>query len=143
MSIYSDEKINKRRTNCVRRREYCIGAYVDIHVWQKGKLFRSTTWDTWRMARSSIRLPSTALGRHLTTMRSPRCPISITSSTCPGSPDRLDAADNTFRGKPYPLNTRVALKSRVGAGGGNGLGLPRNVLSAGIQGRSWAPRAIG
>src|SRR5258706_11243391 len=114
--MYSTEKIKE-----VRERlrglgvKYCIGAYVDIHGVPKGKVVPIDHFE--HMALGSERYTGYALdglGQAPHDDEITSVPDLDHIIQLPWEPKvAWMPADNFFQGKPYPLNTRVALKKVI------------------------------
>jgi glutamine synthetase len=93
--------------------EYCIGAYVDIHGVPKAKIVPLP--HLMHMAHGSERYTGYALdGLGQAPSDDELCSVPDLDHIIqlPWEPKLAwMPADNTFQGKPYPLNTRVALKN--------------------------------
>jgi glutamine synthetase len=113
MSIYTPENI-KAVQDQLRERgvKYCIGAYVDIHGVPKGKVVPIDHLP--QMAMGSERYTGYALdglGQAPHDDEISSIPDLNHVIQLPWEPKvAWMPADNAFQGKPYPLNTRVALK---------------------------------
>ena len=112
--MYSDEKIKKTQTHLKERGvKYCVGAYVDIHGAPKAKVVPIEHLK--HMAHGSERYTGYALDGL------GQAPHDDEISSVPDLDHIIQLpwepkvawmpADNMFQGKPYPLNTRVALKN--------------------------------
>ena len=99
--------------------KYCIGAYVDIHGVPKAKVVPLDHLD--HMARGSELYTGYALdglGQAPNDDEIASVPDLDHVIQLPWEPKLAwMPADNTFRGEPYPLNTRVALKNLARQGG--------------------------
>jgi len=93
--------------------KYCIGAYVDIHGVPKGKVVPIAHLE--HMAHGSERYTGYALdglGQEPHDDEITSVPDLNHIIQLPWEPKvAWMPADNEFQGKPYPLNTRVALKN--------------------------------
>src|SRR3974390_3826350 len=114
--MYSEDKIRQTQERLrAKGVKYCLGAYVDIHGVQKAKVVPLE------------HLPHMAHGSELYTGYAldglGQAPNDDEIASVPDL-DRVIQlpwepklawmpADNTFRGKPYVLNTRVALKKEL------------------------------
>ena len=100
--------------------KYCIGAYVDIHGVPKAKVVPHRTICA-HMANGSERYTGYALdglGQAPNDDEIASVPDLSHIIQLPWEPKiAWMPADNHFKGKPYPLNTRVALKNQLAAGG--------------------------
>lgn len=105
------EQLQKRLTE--QGVKYCIGAYVDIHGVPKGKVVPIEHLG--HMAKGSERYTGYALdglGQAPHDDEITSIPDLNHIIQLPWEPKvAWMPADNAFQGKPYPLNTRVALKS--------------------------------
>lgn len=111
---YSDETIQKIKHELEARGvEYCIGAYVDIHGVPKGKVVPISHLH--HMAHGSERYTGYALdglGQDPHDDEITSVPDLERAVVLPWNPKvAWIPADNHFLGKPYALNTRVALKN--------------------------------
>jgi glutamine synthetase len=123
--MYAKEKISeieqKLRDRGIR---YCIGAYVDIHGAPKGKVVPLAHLS--HMAHGSERYTGYALdglGQSPNDDEITSLPDLDHIIQLPWEPKvAWLPADNMFQGKPYPLNTRVALKNVLAQAGELGFG---------------------
>src|ERR1700675_4019594 len=112
--MYTDEKIQATHEQLRQRGgKYCIGAYVDIHGVPKGKVVPLDHLA--HMAHGSELYTGYALdglGQAPNDDEIASVPDLDHVIQLPWEPKiAWMPADNTFRGKPYTLNTRVALKN--------------------------------
>lgn len=95
--------------------KYCMGAYVDIHGVPKGKVVPIDHLE--HMAHGSELYTGYALdglGQKPNDDEIASLPDLDHIIQLPWQPEMVwIPADNTFRGEPYPLNTRVALKNII------------------------------
>lgn len=126
MNIYSGEKIQKTQKQLAERGvKYCIGAYVDIHGMQKAKVVPLAHLP--QMAAGSERYTGYALDGL------GQAPNDDEIVSVPDLDHVVQLpweakiawmpADNYFRGKPYALNTRVALKNVLAQAAQLGFGM--------------------
>ena len=105
--------------------QYCIGAYVDIHGIPKAKVVPIDHLP--QMAGGSERYTGYALdglGQAPSDDELASVPDLDRIIQLPWEPKvAWMPADNTFKGKPYPLNTRVALKNMLAQAAEMGFGL--------------------
>lgn len=105
--------------------KYCIGAYVDIHGIPKAKVVPIDHLP--QMAQGSERYTGYALdglGQAPNDDELASVPDLNHIIQLPWEPKvAWMPADNTFQGKPYPLNTRVALKNMLAQAAEMGFGL--------------------
>ena len=105
--------------------KYCIGAFVDIHGTPKGKVVPIDHLP--QMAAGSERYTGYALdglGQAPHDDEITSVPDLTRIIQLPWEPKvAWIPADNAFQGKPYPINTRVALKSQLAAAAELGLGM--------------------
>ena len=105
--------------------KYCIGAYVDIHGVQKGKVVPIDHLA--QMAAGSERYTGYALdglGQAPNEDELTSVPDLAGIIQLPWEPAiAWMPADNHFKGQPYPLSTRVALKNQLAAAAALGYGL--------------------
>ena len=124
--MYSKEKIIEvERSLRERGVKYCIGAYVDIHGVPKGKVVPLSHLS--HMAHGSERYTGYALDGL------GQAPNDDEFTSVPDLDHIIQLpweskiawmpADNMFQGKPYPLNTRVALKNMLAQAAELGYGL--------------------
>jgi glutamine synthetase len=104
--------------------KYCIGAYVDIHGVQKAKVVPLSHLE--HMAHGSERYTGYALdglGQAPNDDELTSIPDLSHIIQLPWEPKiAWMPADNAFQGKPYPLNTRVALKNMIAQANEMGFG---------------------
>lgn len=122
---YSDEKIRHTQDELrARGVRYCIGAYVDIHGVPKAKVVPLEHLD--HMALGSERYTGYALdglGQDPHDDEFTSIPDLDHVIQLPWEPKLAwMPADNAFQGKPYPLNTRVALKTVLAQAAELGIG---------------------
>jgi glutamine synthetase len=123
--MYTADKIKKTQ-EFLRAKgvKYCIGAYVDIHGVPKGKVVPLDHLA--HMAHGSELYTGYALdglGQAPNDDEIASVPDLDHIIQLPWEPKiAWMPADNIFRGKPYPLNTRVALKSVLAQAATQGLG---------------------
>jgi glutamine synthetase len=123
--MYTAEAI-KRTQEQLRGKgvKYCIGAYADIHGVPKGKVVPIDHLE--HMAGGSERYTGYALdglGQEPHDDEITSVPDLDHIIQLPWEPKvAWMPADNAFKGKPYPLNTRAALKSVLEQAGAMGLG---------------------
>ncbi|HUX90429.1 MAG TPA: type III glutamate--ammonia ligase [Gallionellaceae bacterium] len=105
--------------------KYCIGAYVDIHGVPKAKVVPIDHLG--HMAKGSERYTGYALdglGQAPNDDELTSVPDLDSVIQLPWEPKiAWMAADNHFQGKPYPLNTRVALKNQLAKAAELGYGM--------------------
>ena len=105
--------------------KYCIGAYVDIHGVPKAKVVPIAHLG--QMAKGSERYTGYAvdgLGQAPNDDELTSVPDFDRIIQLPWEPKiAWMPADNHFHGKPYPLNTRVALKNQLAKAAGLGYGM--------------------
>jgi glutamine synthetase len=93
--------------------KYCLGAYVDIHGVPKGKIVPIAHFEDF--ARGSELYTGYALdglGQSPNDDEIASVPDLTRGVRLPWRPDTMwYPADNTFRGEPYPIQTRVAFKN--------------------------------
>ena len=123
--MYTDEKIKQTQEQLrAKGVKYCIGAYVDIHGVPKGKVVPLDHLS--HMAHGSELYTGYALdglGQAPNDDEIASVPDLDHIIQLPWEPKiAWMPADNTFRGKPYLLNTRVALKSVLAQAAKMGLG---------------------
>jgi len=123
--MYTADKIKKTQ-EFLRAKgvKYCVGAYVDIHGVPKGKVVPLDHLA--HMAHGSELYTGYALdglGQAPNDDEIASVPDLDHIIQLPWEPKiAWMPADNIFRGKPYPLNTRVALKSVLAQAATQGLG---------------------
>jgi glutamine synthetase len=123
--MYTKEQISEIEQNLRDRGiKYCIGAYVDIHGVPKAKVVPLSHLS--HMARGSERYTGYALdglGQAPNDDEITSLPDLDHIIQLPWEPKvAWMPADNMFQGKPYPLNTRVALKNALARAGELGFG---------------------
>lgn len=123
--MYTKEKIFEIEQNLRDRGiKYCIGAYVDIHGAPKAKVVPLSHLS--HMAHGSERYTGYALdglGQAPNDDEITSLPDLDHIIQLPWEPKvAWLPADNMFQGKPYPLNTRVALKNVLAQAGELGFG---------------------
>jgi glutamine synthetase len=123
--MYTDDKIKQTQEELrAKGIKYCIGAYVDIHGVPKGKVVPLDHLA--HMAHGSELYTGYALdglGQAPNDDEIASVPDLDHVIQLPWEPKiAWMPADNTFRGKPYLLNTRVALKSVLAQAAKMGLG---------------------
>lgn len=105
--------------------KYCIGAYVDIHGVPKAKVVPISHLS--QMAGGSERYTGYALdglGQAPNDDEITSVPDLDRAVQLPWEPKiAWIPADNYFKGEPYPLNTRVALKKQLAAAAAMGFGM--------------------
>ena len=105
--------------------KYCIGAYVDIHGVPKGKFVPIDHFN--HFAHGSELYTGYALdglGQRPNDDEIASVPDTNAITILPWNLEvAWMPADNTFRGEPYPLNTRVALKRQLAAAAEMGFGM--------------------
>jgi len=105
--------------------KYCIGAYADIHGVPKAKVVPITHLK--QMASGSERYTGYALdglGQAPNDDEITSVPDFSRLIQLPWEPKiAWIPADNHFQGKPYPLNTRVALQNQLAVAAGMGFGM--------------------
>lgn len=120
-----DEITTLRQSLEAKGVRYCIGAYVDIHGVQKGKVVPLSHLH--HMAHGSERYTGYALdglGQAPNEDELTSIPDLSGVIQLPWEPKvAWMPADNAFQGKPYPLSTRVALKSVLAEAAKLGFGL--------------------
>lgn len=121
----SPETIAKIQADLAARGvKYCIGAYVDIHGVQKAKVVPLAHLE--HMAHGSERYTGYALdglGQAPNDDELTSVPDLGHIIQLPWEPKiAWMPADNEFQGKPYPLNTRVALKNVIAQANAMGFG---------------------
>jgi glutamine synthetase len=124
--MYSAEKVREVQQLLVKRGvKYCIGAYVDIHGIPKAKVVPIAHLP--QMAAGSERYTGYALdglGQEPNDDEITSVPDLDHVVQLPWEPKvAWMPADNYFQGKPYPLSTRVALKSVLAEAARMGLGM--------------------
>ncbi|HTS40311.1 MAG TPA: type III glutamate--ammonia ligase [Xanthobacteraceae bacterium] len=123
--MYSDEKIKQTQEQLrAKGVKYCIGAYVDIHGVPKAKIVPLD--HLMHMAHGSERYTGYALdglGQAPNEDELTSVPDLDHIIQLPWEPKLAwMPADNAFQGKPYPLNTRVALKNVLARAANMGFG---------------------
>jgi glutamine synthetase len=123
--MYSDEKIKQTQDELrAKGVQYCIGAYVDIHGVPKGKVV--PIGHLGHMAHGSELYTGYAvdgLGQEPNDDEIASVPDLDHIIQLPWEPKiAWMPADNTFRGEPYLLNTRVVLKKVLAQAAKLGLG---------------------
>lgn len=121
----SDEEIKAIQQDLKKKGiRYCIGAYVDIHGIPKGKVVPIE--HLLHMAHGSELYTGYALdglGQAPNDDEIASIPDLNHIIQCPWEPKLAwMPADNTFKGEPYRLNTRVALKQQIDAAAELGFG---------------------
>jgi glutamine synthetase len=120
----SEEIKNLQKELYDRGIKYCVGAYVDIHGVPKAKVVPLTHLH--HMAHGSELYTGYALdglGQEPNEDEIASVPDLDHIIQLPWEPKiAWMPADNTFRGKPYPLNTRVVLKNVLAAAAELGMG---------------------
>jgi glutamine synthetase len=105
--------------------KYCLGAYVDIHGVPKAKVVPIAHLS--QMAKGSERYTGYALdglGQAPNDDEITSVPDLDRVIQLPWEPKiAWMPADNYFQGRPYPLNTRVALKNQLAAAAAMGFGM--------------------
>jgi glutamine synthetase len=105
--------------------KYCLGAYVDIHGIPKGKVVPIDHLE--QMAHGSELYTGYALdglGQRPNDDEIASVPDLDHIIQLPWQPEvAWMPADNTFKGEPYPLNTRVALKNQLARAAEMGFGM--------------------
>jgi glutamine synthetase len=105
--------------------KYCVGAYVDIHGIPKAKVVPLAHLE--QMAHGSERYTGYALdglGQAPNDDELASVPDLDHIIQLPWEPKiAWMPADNTYKGQPYPLNTRVALKNMIAKAAEQGFGL--------------------
>lgn len=122
----TDERIQETKVALQKRGvEYCIGAYVDIHGVPKAKVVPIDHFV--HMAHGSERFTGYALdglGQKPHDDEIYAIPDLDRIIILPWEPKiAWIPSDNGFQGKPYPLNTRVALKTVLAEAASLGMGL--------------------
>jgi glutamine synthetase len=121
----NDEIRQIRETLKAKGVKYCLGAYVDIHGVPKGKVVPVDHLE--HMAHGSELYTGYALdglGQAPNDDEIASVPDLDHIIQLPWRPEiAWMPADNTFRGEPYPLNTRVALKGVLAQAAAMGFGL--------------------
>ena len=123
--MYTDEKIQETQEQLRQKGvKYCVGAYVDIHGVPKAKVVPLDHLH--HMAHGSELYTGYALdglGQAPNEDEIASVPDLGHIIQLPWEPKiAWMPADNLFRGKPYPLNTRVALKNVLAQAGELGMG---------------------
>lgn len=124
--MYTSEKIRATQEKLQQQGvRYCIGAYVDIHGVPKGKVVPIAHLS--HMAHGSERYTGYALdglGQAPNDDEITSVPDLDHIIQLPWEPKvAWMPADNHFKGKPYPLNTRVALKNVLAQAAELGMGM--------------------
>jgi glutamine synthetase len=124
--MYTEQKIREVQQSLVERGvKYCIGAYVDIHGIPKAKVVPIAHLP--QMAAGSERYTGYALdglGQEPNEDEITSVPDLDHVVQLPWEPKvAWMPADNYFQGKPYPLNTRIALKNVLAEAARMGLGM--------------------
>lgn len=122
----NDEALRKLQQDLIAKGvKYCIGAYVDIHGMPKGKVVPIE--HLLHMAHGSERYTGYALdglGQAPNDDELTSVPDFSRMVQLPWEPKiAWIPADNHFQGKPYPLNTRVALQNQLAEAGKLGFGM--------------------
>jgi glutamine synthetase len=122
----TNEKVSKLQKELSDKGvKYCIGAYVDIHGVPKAKVVPIDHLS--QMAKGSERYTGYALdglGQAPNDDELTSVPDLDSVIQLPWEPKiAWMAADNHFQGKPYPLNTRVALKNQLAKAAELGYGM--------------------
>lgn len=122
----ANEKVTKLQKELTDKGvKYCIGAYVDIHGIPKAKVVPIAHLG--HMAKGSERYTGYALdglGQAPNDDELTSVPDLDSVIQLPWEPKiAWMAADNHFQGKPYPLNTRVALKNQLAKAAELGYGM--------------------
>ncbi|MDP2805761.1 MAG: type III glutamate--ammonia ligase, partial [Gallionellaceae bacterium] len=122
----SNERISKLQKELADKGvKYCIGAYVDIHGIPKAKVVPIDHFA--HMAKGSERYTGYALdglGQAPNDDELTSVPDLDRIIQLPWEPKiAWIPADNHFQGKPYPLNTRVALQNQLAEAGKLGYGM--------------------
>jgi len=105
--------------------KYCIGAYVDIHGVPKGKFVPIDHFvDFAAGSELYTGYALDGLGQSPSDDEIASLPDLDRGVVLPWNPEvAWFPADNTFRGEPYPINTRVALKRQLAKAAGMGFGM--------------------
>jgi len=122
----SDEEITKIKANLIEKGvKYCVGAYVDIHGVPKGKFVPIDHFE--HFAHGSELYTGYALdglGQSPNDDEIASVPDLDGIIQLPWNKEvAWMPADNTFKGKPYEINSRVALKKQIDAANEMGLGM--------------------
>jgi len=126
IEVKSDEEIEVIQTRLAEQGvKYCMGTYVDIHGVPKGKVVPLSHLS--HMAHGSELYTGYALdglGQAPNDDEIASVPDLDHIIQLPWQPEiAWMPADNTFHGEPYPLNTRVALKSVLAQAAQMGFGM--------------------
>lgn len=124
--MYSSEEITRIQNELLAKGvQYCIGAFVDIHGVPKGKVVPIGHLP--QMVNGSERYTGYALdglGQAPNDDELTSIPDLSQIIQLPWQPKiAWMPADNAFQGKPYPLNTRVALKNQLAEADKMGFGM--------------------
>ena len=124
--VEQGEKIRQTQERLAQQGvKYCVGAYVDIHGVPKAKVVPLDHLE--HMAHGSELYTGYALdglGQAPNDDEIASVPDLDRIIQLPWEPKiAWMPADNTFRGRPYPLNTRVALKNVLAQAADLGMGL--------------------
>lgn len=124
--MYSSEEITRIQNELIAKGvQYCIGAFVDIHGVPKGKVVPISHLP--QMVNGSERYTGYALdglGQAPNDDELTSIPDLSQIIQLPWQPKiAWMPADNAFQGKPYPLNTRVALKNQLAEADKMGFGM--------------------
>lgn len=124
--MYSSEEIARIQNELLAKGvQYCIGAFVDIHGVPKGKVVPISHLP--QMVNGSERYTGYALdglGQAPNDDELTSIPDLSQIIQLPWQPKiAWMPADNAFQGKPYPLNTRVALKNQLAEADKMGFGM--------------------
>lgn len=124
--MYSSEEITRIQNELLAKGvQYCIGAFVDIHGVPKGKVVPISHLP--QMVNGSERYTGYALdglGQAPNDDELTSIPDLSQIIQLPWQPKiAWMPADNAFQGKPYPLNTRVALKNQLAEADKMGFGM--------------------
>lgn len=124
--MYSSEEITRIQNELIAKGvQYCIGAFVDIHGVPKGKVVPISHLP--QMVNGSERYTGYALdglGQAPNDDELTSIPDLSRVIQLPWQPKiAWMPADNAFQGKPYPLNTRVALKNQLAEADKMGFGM--------------------
>jgi glutamine synthetase len=123
---HTKEDLNRLQNELANKGvKYCIGAYVDIHGIPKAKVVPIAHLE--QMAGGSERYTGYALdglGQAPNDDEITSVPDLTRIIQLPWEPKiAWMPADNHFQGKPYPLNTRVALQTQLAAAATMGFGM--------------------